>query len=225
MREAARHGADNHRVTRAARNRASIAFAGEGTARIEAFSDGVFAIAITLLVLDLNLPPDTTDQNLAESLGSLWDDYFSFGLSFAIIGMYWISHHGLFRRISRFDVTLLWLNLLVLASVVSIPFPTRVISDYGGESIAIALYAGTLAVTGFSTVAVFWYAHRKKLLVREVTEADYRDSIVHMLVPTLVFTITVPLAFVTTRILLAWFCFFFIDRVVDRVMKFDVSDE
>jgi uncharacterized membrane protein len=174
MREAARHGADNHRVTRAARNRASIAFAGEGTARIEAFSDGVFAIAITLLVLDLNLPPDTTDQNLAESLGSLWDDYFSFGLSFAIIGMYWISHHGLFRRISRFDVTLLWLNLLVLASVVFIPFPTRVISDYGGESIAIALYAGTLAVTGFSTVAVFWYAHRKKLLVREVTEAGSR---------------------------------------------------
>jgi uncharacterized membrane protein len=202
-----------------------MAFAGEGTARIEAFSDGVFAIAITLLVLDLQLPPDTTDQNLAERLGSLWDDYFSFGLSFAIIGMYWISHHGLFRRIVRFDVTLLWLNLLVLASVVFLPFPTRVIADYGGNPVAIALYAATLAVTGFSTAALFWYAHHAKLLVPEVTEADYRYSIVHMLAPTLVFAITVPLAFVTDRILLLWLCFFFIDRVVDRVMKLDATDE
>jgi uncharacterized membrane protein len=139
--------------------------------------------------------------------------------------MYWISHHGLFRRIARFDVTLLWLNLLVLASVVFIPFPTRVIADYGGEPVAIALYAGTLAVTGLASSAVFWYAHRSNLLSADITDADYRYSIVHMLVPTVVFTVTVPLAFVTDRILLAWLSFFFIDRLVDRVMKLDASPD
>jgi uncharacterized membrane protein len=188
---------------------------GEGTDRIQAFSDGVFAIAITLLVLDLNLPPDTDATNLAEQIGSLWQDYLAFALSFAIIGMYWISHHNLFRRIERFTVPLLWLNLLVLASVVFIPFPTRILSDFGDQPIAIALYAGTLAVTGFSSTAVWVYAYRSHLAVPDISYDQYRLITRRMLAPTVVFALTVPIAFVWSGVMISWFLIFFADRVAD----------
>lgn len=190
---------------------------GEGTDRIEAFSDGVFAIAITLLVLDLNLPEGTDDANLVDQIGSLWQDYLAFGLSFAIIGMYWISHHNMFRRIERFNVPLLWLNLLVLASVVFIPFPTRILSDFGDQSISIALYAGTLAFTGLSSTVVWIYAYRSHLAVADITYDDYRLITRRMLAPTAVFVVTVPIAFVWRGVMLTWALIFVADRVADWI--------
>ena len=190
---------------------------GKGTGRIEAFSDGVFAIAITLLVLDLSLPAGTEADDLASEIWSLHQDYLAFGLSFAIIGMYWISHHSLFRRIDRFDATLLWLNLVVLASVVFIPFPTRILSEFGTESIAIALYAGTLSVTGLSSAAVWWYAYRRDLVVDGIAYDDFRLTLRRMLAPTTVFVLTVPLAFVWDDVMITWVSLLFADRVADAI--------
>jgi uncharacterized membrane protein len=190
---------------------------GEGTGRIEAFSDGVFAIAITLLVLDLAVPAGTERDDLASEIWSLHPDYLAFALSFAIIGMHWISHHSLFRRIERFDATLLWINLLVLASVVFIPFPTRILADFGNEPISIALYAGTLSVTGLSSAAVWWYAYRHHLVIDGVSYDDFRLTLRRMLAPTMVFVVTVPLAFVWSNVMLTWFVLIFADRIADAI--------
>lgn len=97
------------------------------TSRIEAFSDGVFAIAATLLILDVKIP-QSNQANLAAQLGQQWPSYFAFLLSFLFIGIMWINHHRLFTHIKRTDNGLLILNLLLLLSVCAVPFPTAVLA-------------------------------------------------------------------------------------------------
>jgi uncharacterized membrane protein len=93
-------------------------------ARIAAFSDGVFAIAITLLALQLEIPfGDRVD--VWAGLRDLWPSFLSFAISFAVIGAYWIAHHRLFSLVERYDRRLLWLNLLALFFIVLMPFTTR----------------------------------------------------------------------------------------------------
>src|SRR3954447_20216694 len=97
------------------------------TARVEAFSDGVFAIAITLLVLDLRLPPgegEGSEREFFEALVRLWPQYVAFLISFAFIGIMWMNHHRLFTYITKSDTTLMILNLLLLLGVTVVPFPT-----------------------------------------------------------------------------------------------------
>ena len=102
------------------------------TARIEAFSDGVFAIAITLLILDIKIPSPSGGP-LAHQLLAEWTFYFSFVVSFAFIGIMWINHHRLFTHIKRADDVLLILNLLLLLGVTSVPFPTAVLAANLGQ--------------------------------------------------------------------------------------------
>jgi uncharacterized membrane protein len=101
------------------------------TGRIEAFSDGVLAIAITLLVLDLRVPPKTAlDGPLAATLGGEWPAYAAYVTSFLIIGIIWVNHHGVFQLIARVDRTALFLNILLLMAVAAIPFTTALLSEY-----------------------------------------------------------------------------------------------
>lgn len=93
-----------------------------GTGRTEAFSDGVFAIVITLLVLDL-ANPHYRPGGLGAALAEQWPSYLAFGFSFVYVGVIWLNHHALFRRISRLDLGLNWINLGVLLGAVIIPFP------------------------------------------------------------------------------------------------------
>jgi len=102
------------------------------TGRIEAFSDGVFAIAITLLILEIKVPHSDGDQ-LSRDLAAQWPSYFAFLASFVTIGVMWINHHRLFNLIDRCDNRLLFLNLLLLLGVTWIPFPTAVIAEHIGE--------------------------------------------------------------------------------------------
>ncbi|HEV2296914.1 MAG TPA: TMEM175 family protein [Candidatus Acidoferrales bacterium] len=102
------------------------------TARVEAFSDGVFAIAITLLILDIKVP-NASGGPLAHQLLVQWPFYFSFVISFAFIGIMWINHHRLFTHIKRSDDLLLILNLLLLLGVTSVPFPTAVLAANLGQ--------------------------------------------------------------------------------------------
>jgi uncharacterized membrane protein len=101
------------------------------TGRIEAFSDGVLAIAITLLVLDLRVPPKTSLSGpLAATLGGEWPAYAAYVTSFLIIGIIWVNHHGVFQLIARVDRTALFLNILLLMAVAAIPFTTALLSEY-----------------------------------------------------------------------------------------------
>src|ERR1041385_9184169 len=105
------------------------------TARLEAFSDGVYAIAITLLVLDLKVPM-VQDGKLASALLHQWPMYFAFLISFAFIGIMWVNHHRLFNHIRRCDNRLLFLNLLLLLGVTVVPFPTALLAAHlkGGDA-------------------------------------------------------------------------------------------
>lgn len=125
------------------------------TGRVEAFSDGVFAIVITLLVLDL-YDHDFRPGELASALVAQWPTYLAFVVSFLYVGVIWLNHHALFRRIRRMDSGLLWINLAILFSTVIVPFPTAVLGDALAEGagtddqrVAVVLYALVAAVMSF----------------------------------------------------------------------------
>ncbi len=114
----------------------------ESTARIEAFSDGIFAIAITLLILEIHVPHE---EPLGRALLGLWPSYLAFLASFAMIGVMWMNHHRLFNLIARSDQALLALNLLLMLGVTVVPFTTAVVAahiDSTGARTAVIVYSG-----------------------------------------------------------------------------------
>jgi uncharacterized membrane protein len=134
------------------------------TDRLEAFSDGVFAVAITLLVLDLQLPP--TNVSLIQGLADRWPAFAAFGLSFAIIGIIWVNHHALVGALRVVDRPLLFLNLALLMSVVLLPFTTSLFARYlvrgGGDAhVAAAIFSGSslLMSLGFNVIYVWILRH------------------------------------------------------------------
>jgi TMEM175 potassium channel family protein len=132
--------------------------AGLSTTRLEAFSDGVFAVAITLLVLNLQVPQITSVSELVPRLGELWPKLLSYTLSFVIVGIYWVAHHNTFHYIQRSDRNLLWLNILLLMCIVFLPFPTALLGQYPEQRVSVISYAGTLVLTGLVLQALWWYA-------------------------------------------------------------------
>ena len=127
------------------------------TGRLEAFSDGVFAIAITLLVLDLTVPPLTESEHegLWAALGHEWPSYFAYLVSFLVIGIIWINHHTMLTLLDRVDRPVLFANLTLLLTVSVIPFPTRLLAEYLLEPdahVAAAVYSATMLAMGFT----FW---------------------------------------------------------------------
>ena len=135
------------------------------TARIEAFSDGVFSIAITLLILEIKIPA-AGSGNLSAQLLRQWPSYFAFVFSFAFIGIMWVNHHRLFTQIKRSDNALLFLNLLLLLGVCAVPFPTAVLAQHLGQSdqrAAAILYHGSYFVIAIFYNILWRYASRNLL--------------------------------------------------------------
>src|SRR3954453_882940 len=118
------------------------------TDRVQAFSDGVFAIAITLLVLDLRVPPRGGDESLAHALGHEWPSYAAYVVSFLIIGIIWVNHHQMLDAVRIVDRPVLFINLALLGVVSAIPFPTRLLAEFltaGWDgSVAAAIYGGPM---------------------------------------------------------------------------------
>jgi uncharacterized membrane protein len=123
-------------------------------ARIAAFSDGVFAIAITLLTLQIAIPED---GDLSQELIGVLPNLYAFVISFLVIGTYWVAHHRLFAVVERYDYRLLWLNLLTLFFIVLLPFTTMVVAEYGDQPLAVIVYASSLAGAGFANTALAAY--------------------------------------------------------------------
>lgn len=133
------------------------------TARLEAFSDGVFAVAATLLVLNLKAP---AGHHLAHDLAGLWPSYATYVVSFLTIGIIWMNHHAQYERIARADRTLLVLNLFLLMFVTLIPFPTGLLATRlasgANEQVAAAVYAATMLAMSISFFGTYiWSAHRR----------------------------------------------------------------
>jgi uncharacterized membrane protein len=155
------------------------------TGRIEAFSDGVFAIAITILILELGIPelPKTMPKELiAQELGrkllELWPGKLvAYMLSFVVIGTYWVSHHMVFHHIRHSNRMLLWLNILFLLCVSFIPFPAALLGHYFEQRIAVIIYAATLGFTSLVSQAIWLYASRGRRLVNEDISPDIVSEI------------------------------------------------
>jgi uncharacterized membrane protein len=136
------------------------------TARVEAFSDGVFAIAITLLILDVHVPP-ASSGHLASALARQWPTYVAFLISFAFIGIMWVNHHRLFNHIRRCDNTLMFLNLLLLLGVTVVPFPTALLAAHysaGDRTMAVAVFNGTYLVIAIFFNLLWFHAVKSDLL-------------------------------------------------------------
>jgi uncharacterized membrane protein len=168
--------------------------------RLVSYSDGVFAIAMTLLVLTLDAPDlrgDDIDGQLRSYIGDQWPQFFGFTLSFIIVARYWIAHHRLFQIVRRSDPTLITLNLVVLFFVVLMPYPTEIYGDYAETTIAVVFYSAALAVTGLSMGALSHYACQNHRLVDPtVSESYIRHSLLRGLTIPVVFLLAVPIAFV-----------------------------
>ncbi|MFF5206573.1 TMEM175 family protein [Streptosporangium sp. NPDC000396] len=148
------------------------------TGRVEAFSDGVFAIAITLLILEIRLP-EKPGHHLWEALVGLWPSYLAYAVTFMLIGMVWMNHHRMFHHIRRADGMLLALNLLLLMDVAFLPFPTHVlaeaITEGEGSGAAAVFYGVILVIGGIFFNGLWWYAsagHRH--LGDSITPAEAR---------------------------------------------------
>src|SRR3569833_2292181 len=145
---------------------------GNDTGRIEAFSDGGFAIAITLLVLEIQVPhvEGAGGTTLVGALIGEWPSYLGYAISFLQIGVIWANHHNRFTYIVRSDHVLLFLNILFLMCVAFIPFPTALLAEYiesGESTTAVAVYSGTLAVTAsFFTLLWIYAANGYRLVSR-----------------------------------------------------------
>ena len=137
--------------------------------RIVFFSDAVFAIAITLLVLEIkapHVPPDPSATPMLRALFALIPKFTGFLVSFIVLGSFWIEHHRIFRYIRGYDAGLLWRNLLLLLAVAFVPFPTALFSENYTSSTALMIYALTLTAVGLLKIVVWRHAVRHPELLK-----------------------------------------------------------
>ena len=171
---------------------------GLGLERMIFFSDAVFAIAATLLALDLRLPSSgdsTSNAQLLDQLLGLWPKYLAYLVSFMAIGTFWVGHHRRFRLIMRYDRGLLTLNLLFLMVIAFVPFPTSVISETGNRTATI-FYALTMALGGLMLATLWWYASwHNRLTDPRLGAQQARREFVPMLLTVGLFVVSIGLAF------------------------------
>jgi uncharacterized membrane protein len=199
---------------------------GDNTERIMFFSDAVFAIAMTLLVLEIRLP-EVESAELGPALAALWPSYFGYVLSFGIIGINWFTHHRKFTVIERYDTRLIWINLVLLLVVAFLPFPTSVLAEYGPQTPAVVLYAATVGMLSVLQLLLWVHARRGGLLAASVDGGIYRHVRFNLLPLPIVFGLSIPIAFVSPE----WAMYFWIllapvsivlGRIADRR---DVDEE
>jgi uncharacterized membrane protein len=148
------------------------------TSRVEAFSDGVFAIAITLLILEIKvpeMPEHSTNSQLLASLSSLWPSYFAFLLSFTAVLIMWINHHGFFKYLKKINTPFLYANGFLLLIVTFIPFPTAVLAKYinsPAANMSAAFYTGSMVLLSIA-YNLLWFttAYKRALVKDEISDA------------------------------------------------------
>jgi uncharacterized membrane protein len=192
---------------------------GRGLDRAINFSDAVFAIAITLLVLSFRLPQVPSHGARAHLLDALTDEtgtFIGFAVSFYVIARFWITHHRLSIWLRHVDSTFIALNLVLLASVVFLPFPTEVLGVYGNTRTAVVFYGLAMTVTGVLSTAVWQYASSRGLMDQRLTPAWRRGVWVRGLSVPVVFASSIPIAFVSTSAAQYWWILLVLQRGVLR---------
>ena len=179
------------------------------TNRLEAFSDGVIAVAITLLILNISVPAPDSRHTLAHELARRWPEYAAYVVSFLTIGIIWINHHAAIRRLHRVDHSVLTLNLLLLKSVCVLPFTTSLMATYlkrpSGEHLAAAVYSGSFLLMGIAFLAFNWHVLLRKphLLRPALPEALRRDLLRRAFVGLIPYAMAAALAALSPYVSLA----------------------
>ena len=175
---------------------------------MEAFSDGVFAIAITLLILAVGIEQSLASGDLRHTLLHLWPAYAAYIVSFLTVGIMWVNHHQIFRHFERVDRPLLLLNILLLMCISFTPFPTRVVADNaqdaGNRQAAAVLYGATMTLTAICFFAVWIYGSRR--LLRPGTDTREVNGITRTYLPGApTYAVVTALAFVSSVLSLILF--------------------
>lgn len=147
-------------------------------ARVETLCDGVFAIAMTLMIFNIKVPrlPQHPPVSLVQTLFELWPQFLVYAISFIMLGVYWVGHHNQFHYVRRSDRPLLWLNIMFLMFVSVIPFSTGVLGRYPLERAAVVLYASNLILVGLMLYVQWWYVTAHHRLV----DADLDPRLVRL---------------------------------------------
>jgi uncharacterized membrane protein len=164
--------------------------------RLEAFSDGVIAIAITLTVLSIDFPRGLPRSQVAAAIVHLIPDVLTYLLSFAVIGLFWMSHHYALDRIERVDRTLIMLNLAFLAAISLMPLVTGLMNEYG-NSPAVMAYATVMTLASASVLTMWLHAERGGLVSDRASPAERRERTSRLATLTAIFAASVPLAIVS----------------------------
>jgi uncharacterized membrane protein len=170
-----------------------------GLERIIFFSDAVFAIAITLLAIDVRLPvlpPHLTNDALLRALGDLRPEIFAFVISFVVIAAFWVGHYRTFRVIVQTDGRLITINLAFLFCIAALPFPTSVLAGQGDLVVAVVFYAAFGVVTGLASTLLWIYPVRAGLVSPTVTPDIAKRVRYRALVVPVVFAASIPVAFI-----------------------------
>jgi uncharacterized membrane protein len=188
--------------------------------RIVMFSDAVYAIALTLLVVTIEVPriaDSTSRRALFDALDDMRPQVITFFTSFVVIGSFWVAHHRFVARLSAIHRPFLWANLVYLAFVAFLPFPAAVMGDFDGNAVAVIFYAITLAIVSALEAVMFRIAWRGELLRRRVTLPIVRYATTAALIPVACFLISIPVALVEPWLGIAvWFLGFPLEAVLDR---------
>ncbi len=170
------------------------------THRLEAFSDGVMAIAITLLIIEIGVPHVTGDESLGEKIGDLWPSYGAYTLSFATIGIYWANHHAFIELFRRTDHAFLMLNVLFLMAIAFLPFPTAVLGEYLKEEAqradAVTFYSLGLLLPAAAWFLLWLYGRWRGLLVEGLEPYYVRFMTGQFLLSVTIYGAAVALSFV-----------------------------
>lgn len=179
-----------------------------GKTRLEAFSDGVLAVAITLLVLNLKIELGPGHRSVAHQLRETWPSYAAYAVSFLIIGVIWVNHHALFALVARVDRVLLFVNLLLLMFVTTIPFTTATLADalrLGGADgrWAVVLYGISMEGMSVGYTVLLWYMLRRNLLHRPVPRAEANRVLARFGLGLLLYPVVVVIGLFSAPIMLA----------------------
>ena len=177
--------------------------------RVANFADAIYAIALTLIVVGIEVPPledESSGRELLDGLNGLLPDIITFFVVFFVVGNYWLAHHRFIGWLSVVDRRLISIELVYLSVIAFLPFPAALLGRLDDNPVALAIFASAMAVASLLESVAMGHAHRNRLMKRQLSESAYRWERGASLSPVVVFVVSIPLGFVSIWLAIGfWF--------------------